>query len=262
MAMAMVALRVVRSTLPLGVVSGHGALDDAGADAQPPAGHEAGQDEPADGPGQVGDGAGEDAGGEDDLVAGGVQGDGEAGPVGVGARDGAGGVGDRGAQHLVGDQQGVDLLVDAVGGAGAQDPAAEDGGLELEVGGLDLPALAVENGDLAGGVAGRVEQGGDQPAAGGARPALVVTVTCASMTRTGIAAEARQPGPVGQAAQDREPRGAVPGRGPGSGSPPWFPRSARPGTRRRSCGRPAGSSPRAGCRAGPGRRWSRRWRRG
>src|SRR6266702_7686712 len=136
-----------------GVVPGHGALDDAGADAQPPAGHEAGQDEPADLAGQVGGGAGEDAGGEDDLVAGGVQGDGEAGAVGVGAGDGAGGVGDGGAQYLVGDQQGVDLLVDAGGGAGAQDPAAEDGGLELEVGGLDLPALAVKNGDLGGGVA-------------------------------------------------------------------------------------------------------------
>jgi hypothetical protein len=33
------------------------ALDDAGADAQPPAGHEAGQHEAADVSGQVGDGA-------------------------------------------------------------------------------------------------------------------------------------------------------------------------------------------------------------
>jgi hypothetical protein len=93
---------------------------------------------PADCPGQVGDGAGEDGCGEDDLVAGGVQGDGEAGAVGVGAGDGAGGVGDGGAQGLVGNQQGVDLLLDPVGGAGAQDPAAEDRGLELEVGGLDF----------------------------------------------------------------------------------------------------------------------------
>ena len=65
--MSMVALRVVRSTLPLALL-GHGALDGAGADACPPAGHEAGQDEPADGPGQVDSGAGEDAGGEDDLL--------------------------------------------------------------------------------------------------------------------------------------------------------------------------------------------------
>ena len=168
-----------------GVVPGHGALDDAGADAQPPAGHQAGQDSPPlSRPGRQL--AGEDAGGEDNLVAGGVQGDGEAGAVGVGARDGAGGVGDGGAQHLVGDQQGAGLLVDAAGGAGAQDPAAEDGGLELEVGALDLPALAVKNGDLGGGVAGRVERVviSRQPLA--ACPVLVVTVISASMTRTGM----------------------------------------------------------------------------
>ena len=126
--------------LDFGVVPGHGALDDAGGDARPPGWHEAGQDEPADFPGQAGEG--EDAGGgEDDLIAGGVQGDGEAGPVGVGTGEGAGGVGDGGAQYLVGDQQGVDFLVDAAGGAGAQDPAAEDGRLELEVGGLNRPPL-------------------------------------------------------------------------------------------------------------------------
>ena len=121
-----------------GVVPGYGAFDDAGADAQPPAGHEAGEDDAADCPGEVDAGAGDDARGEDHLVAGGVEGDSEAGPVGVGARRRARGVGDRGAQRLVSDQQGVDFLLDAVGGAGAQDAAAEDGGLELEVGGLDL----------------------------------------------------------------------------------------------------------------------------
>jgi hypothetical protein len=114
-----------------GVVLGDGALDDAGADAQPPVGHQAGQDEAADPAGEVDAGAGDDARGQGDLVAGGVQGDGEAGPVGVGARDGAGGVGDGGAEGLVGDEQGVDLLLDAVGGAGAQDAAAEDRGLQL-----------------------------------------------------------------------------------------------------------------------------------
>jgi hypothetical protein len=93
-----------------GVVLGYGALHDAGAGAEPPLGHQAGQGGPADFPGQVGDDAGLDAGGQDDLVAGGVQGDGKAGPVGVGARDGAGGVGDGGTQRLVGDQQGPDLL--------------------------------------------------------------------------------------------------------------------------------------------------------
>jgi hypothetical protein len=92
---------------------------------------------PADVPGEVGDGACDDAGREDDLVAGGVQGDGEAGPVGVGAGDSRG-VGDGAAQGLVGDQEGAGLLVDAAGGAGAQDASAEGGGLELEVGGLDF----------------------------------------------------------------------------------------------------------------------------
>src|SRR5580698_8130525 len=106
--------------LAFGGVPGRGALDGAGADAEPPGGHEAGQDLPADRAGQVGDGAGGDAGGLDDLVAGGVQGDGEAEAVGVGARGGGGGVGDGGAKGLVGDQQGVDFLLDAVGGAGAQ----------------------------------------------------------------------------------------------------------------------------------------------
>ena len=52
---------------------GHGALDDAGADAQPPAGRQAGRDEQADCPGGVGGGSGEDAGGGGGLVAGGVQ---------------------------------------------------------------------------------------------------------------------------------------------------------------------------------------------
>ena len=73
-----------------------------------------------------------------------LQGDGEAGPVGVDAGLGVGGVGHGGAQELVGDQQGVDLLVDAGRGAGAQDPAAQDAGLQFQVGGLDLPSLVVE----------------------------------------------------------------------------------------------------------------------
>ena len=124
-----------------GVVLGHSSLDDAGAGPWAAWGHQGGQDEAADAAGQAGAGAGDDPGGEDDLVAGGVQGDGEAGPVGVGARDGGGGVGDGGAQGLVGDERGVDFLLDAVRGAGAQDAAAEDGGLELEVGSLNRPPL-------------------------------------------------------------------------------------------------------------------------
>src|SRR5271154_946443 len=200
--------------LAFGVVSGHGALDDAGTGAQPPAGHQAGQDEPADMPGQVGGGAGDDAGGEDALVAGGVQGDGEAAAIGVGAGNGASGVGDGGAQYLVGDEQGVDLLVDAAGGAGAQDPAAEDGGLELEVGALDFPALVVQDGQIAGGVAVRVRQGGDQPAAACRVPGTGRDGDLGVEDPDGDAAEARQPRPVRKAAQDREPRGAVAGADP------------------------------------------------
>lgn len=103
------------------VVPGHPALDYAEADPQPPGGHEAGQNAAADCPGEVDAGARGDAGGLGDLVAGSAQRDGEAGPVGVGvgAGDRGSGVGDRGAQGLVGDQERVDLLLDAVGGAGA-----------------------------------------------------------------------------------------------------------------------------------------------
>jgi hypothetical protein len=126
--------------LASGVVPGHGALDDAGADAQPPGGHKAGQDETADCPGQVDDGADGHARSQDDLVAGCVQGDGEAGAVGVGARGRGGGVGDGGAEDLVGDEEGVDFLLDAVGGAGAQDAAAEDGGLDLTLRSLPGPS--------------------------------------------------------------------------------------------------------------------------
>jgi hypothetical protein len=100
-----------------------------------------GQDEAADLADEVDGGVGDDAGGLDDLVAGGVQGDGEAGPVRVGARDGRGGVGECGAQGLVGDEQGVGFLLDAVRGAGPQDAATEDGGLQLKVGGFSQPPL-------------------------------------------------------------------------------------------------------------------------
>jgi hypothetical protein len=72
--------------------------------------------------GQVDGGADDDSGGLDGLVAGGVEGDGEAGPVGVDAVLGVGGVGNGGAQDLVSDQKGVDLLVDA-GGGGRAAPA-------------------------------------------------------------------------------------------------------------------------------------------
>jgi hypothetical protein len=64
---------------PFGRVPGERAFDDARADAQPPGGEQAAQDPPADTAGQVDDSAGDDAGGLDEQVAGGVQGDGEAG---------------------------------------------------------------------------------------------------------------------------------------------------------------------------------------
>jgi len=51
---------------------------------------------PADGSGQVDDGVGDDSGCLDKLVAGGVEGDGEAGAIGVGAWLADGGVGGRG----------------------------------------------------------------------------------------------------------------------------------------------------------------------
>ncbi len=117
MAMAMVALRVARSTLPRALYLDMARLTTRGLVRSRLLGIRLARTCQADCPGQVSGRAGQDAGGEDDLVAGGVQGDGEAGAVGVGAGDGAGGVGDGGAQYLVGDQQGVDLLVDAAGGA-------------------------------------------------------------------------------------------------------------------------------------------------
>src|SRR5690349_19705393 len=58
----------------------------------------------ADGADQVDDGVGEDADGVGGLVAGGVQGGGEAGPVGVEAGLTVGGVGLGGAQDLVDDE--------------------------------------------------------------------------------------------------------------------------------------------------------------
>ena len=96
---------------------------------------------PADSAGQVNDGSCDDAGCLCDLLAGGVPGDGEAGPVGLGAGPGGRGVGDGGAQDLVGDQQGVDLLGGPRGGAGAQDPPAQDGGFQFQVGSLNRPPL-------------------------------------------------------------------------------------------------------------------------
>ena len=62
---------------------GDGAFHDAGADADTPWWQWVRQYGPADGADEVDGGFGDDAGGVDDLVAGGVQGDGEAGPSGL-----------------------------------------------------------------------------------------------------------------------------------------------------------------------------------
>ena len=72
----------------------------------------------------------------------------------------------------------------------------------------------VENGQVGGGVARRVEQGGDQPAAARGVPGAGGDGDLGVDDPDGNAAEARQPGPVGKAAQDREPGGAAAGADP------------------------------------------------
>ncbi|MET8130267.1 thiamine pyrophosphate-dependent enzyme [Streptomyces sp. NPDC005231] len=120
------------------VVFGDRSFGDAVFGADPPGGHEVGQDVAADCADEVDVGAGDDAGGQNELVPGGGEGGGEAGPVRIGAWDTVGGVGHRGPQCLVGGQQGPDFLLDAVRSAGPQDSAAQDRGFQLRVGGLDL----------------------------------------------------------------------------------------------------------------------------
>jgi len=64
---------------PWGAVFGAWAFGDAGLVRARRLGRRVGQDGVADGADEVDGGAGDDAGGVDDLVAGGVEGDGEAG---------------------------------------------------------------------------------------------------------------------------------------------------------------------------------------
>jgi len=59
-------------------LGGDRSFDDAWVAPQPTVGHEVVQDVSADGADEVDDGVGDDAGGLDELVAGGAQGDGEA----------------------------------------------------------------------------------------------------------------------------------------------------------------------------------------
>jgi site-specific DNA recombinase len=76
---------------------------------------------------------------------------------------------------------------------------------------LDFPAFVVENCQVAGGAARRVGQGGDEPAAVAGPSGAGGDSDLGIDDPDGDAAEAGQPGAVGQAAQDGEPRGAVPG---------------------------------------------------
>ena len=135
-------------------VAGGGAFDLAGAVPGPAGGQQGGQDGAADDAGQVGRAVRADAGGGGELVAGGFQGGGEAGPVGVGAGPGLDG-GDHGhAQQLVEGQQGPQFLFHAGPVARAQHAAVQQGVPQGEVGGLDLPPLVVEPDQRGGRVSG------------------------------------------------------------------------------------------------------------
>jgi hypothetical protein len=82
--------------IALGAMFGDGAFDHTGAGSCPAWRKQIGQDGVADGAHQVDGGAGQDRGGMDELVAGGVDGDGETAAIGGETGD-QGGVGDGGA---------------------------------------------------------------------------------------------------------------------------------------------------------------------
>src|SRR5262249_1435980 len=208
-------------------VAGQRPFDGAGADAQAAGGQEVVQNVAADGAGQVDGFCGDDAGGLDDLVAGGVQGDGEAGPVRVGAGGGEGGGGDGDPDCLVDDQEGVDLLGDAGQGAGAQDAAAQHGFLDLEVGRFDLPSLVVKLDQLERGMLAGIEQGGGQPVGPGAGTGRGGDGDLALDDPYLDPAQDREEGAIGQAAQAR---GLAGGSHPGQKPPPGA--GARGGHRR------------------------------
>src|SRR4249920_1428638 len=98
----------------------------------------------------------------------------------------------------------MDLLVDASGGAGAEDPPAQDAGLQFQVGSFDLPSLVVQRDQRTGGPGVGIGQGGGQPVAA-AGPAGTggdgdLGVDDADLDP----AEQRQPGSVVQAANHRQ----------------------------------------------------------
>src|SRR6266545_7565086 len=98
----------------------------------------------------------------------------------------------------------MDLLVDAGGGAGAQDPPAQDAGLQLQVGGLDLPALVVQRDQRGRRPAPGIGQGGGQPVAAAGPAGAGGDGDLGVDDADGDPAEQRQPGPVGQAANQRQ----------------------------------------------------------
>jgi hypothetical protein len=99
---------------------------------------------------------------------------------------GEGGVGGGGDECLIGRQQRPDLLLEAMNAAGAQDTSVEDGGFDRGVGRLGLPPFVIEMHQLAGRVAGVVEQV-RMSRHGSVRtvPSASVMVTVASTIRTG-----------------------------------------------------------------------------
>jgi hypothetical protein len=166
------------------VVAGGGAFDDAGAVAGPPGGQQRGQDRAADdaGPGGAG---GIDSRGSGELVAGGFQGRGEAGPVWVGAGPGLDGVGHGHPHQLVKGQQRPGFLLQARLVAGAQHVAVQQGMPQRVVGTLDLPSLVVEPDQGERRVTAVVQERGDQPVPVSVRlPSEPVILTSASMIRT------------------------------------------------------------------------------
>ena len=85
-----------------------------------------------------------------DVVAGGLQRDGEAGPVRVGS-GGLGGSGHGHPQRLADGQQRPKFLLGAGPVAGAQHVPAEQGVPQRQVGDLDFPALMVKADQFPGG---------------------------------------------------------------------------------------------------------------
>lgn len=129
----------------------------AGADSGPPGPVQVGQDGAADVAGQVGR-FGEDSAGAGDESLGGLHGDLVAGRVG--ARGGVHGVADGDVQRLVESEQCLHLLLESYRVARAQDPPAEQGMPQGEVGDLVFPPLVIEGDQRLGGPGAVIGQRG------------------------------------------------------------------------------------------------------